>query len=171
MLDDFSAQSFDEEDGPNMWNGDEYCDDDNSTITASIHNKRNKTSPPVDKGYFCLKYKHNNRRVRVEGYSSAVTPGVPIRNAVTGIYETDYINSTKHAVGSIAEDLYFKVIMVLEGPEPRSLFYDNIDQYERHFHTVVNNEIARKWHDKNFAARQEYERQQEAPANQFYYVK
>jgi hypothetical protein len=165
MLDDHSVQSYYEEEEPTAWNGDEYSNADDTTITESVQNKYKRKSTIIeDVGRFCVKVKHNKRRIRIEGYSSSNIPGVPIRNAVTGIYETDFINRTKHAVGSIAEDLYFKVIMLLDGlgPEPRTLFYDNIDQYERHFHAVVNNDVARKWHEKNFAARQEYERQQEA---------
>lgn len=174
MLDDFSAQSYNE-DEPNMWNGDEYTDDpivaDDSTLSTNDRSKRARRLVPVDKGYFCLKDKTKRHRIRIEGYSSSNTPGATIRNAVTGIYETNFINSTRHVVGSIDEDLYFKVIMVLDGPEPRTLFYENIDQYERHFNTTVNNDTARKWHEKNYAARQEYEKQLESPKNQYYYVK
>ena len=163
MLDDQSISSYAEEE-PNMWNGDEYSNADDTTISESVNNqnKRKNDASTIDNGYFCIKQKINNRRVRIEGYSSAITPGVAIRNAVTGIYETNFINNTKHAVGTPAEDLYFKVTMVLHGREPKTLFYDNIDQYERHFRTVADNETARKWHEKNFAARQVYEKRQQA---------
>ncbi len=158
--DDYSLPDGEEYDmEPEMWNDDQYASS-GSSITASVTNRRSKEATQTDTGYFCIKYSQNKRRYRIEGYSSGKTPGAVIRNAVTGIYESDYMNNKTHTVGSTSEDLFFKVVLATDsvGSEPRTLFYESIDQYERHFNTTVKDHIAEKWREKNQLARIEYER-------------
>ena len=52
--------------------------------------------------------------------------------------------------GSRDEDLFFSVILATGelGQNAPALFYDNPEQYERHFFTKVSNEIKERWEDK-----------------------
>jgi len=73
--------------------------------------------------------------------------GTTIRNAVTG--EKHY----GHRVGSRHEDLYFKTrICTGEFREPVTLFYDSVEQYERHQHCVTDNACKAKFSAKQRAA-------------------
>jgi len=73
--------------------------------------------------------------------------GTTIRNAVTG--EKYY----GHRIGSIREDLYFKVrICTGEFKEPATLFYDSVEQYERHQQCVADQECKIKFAAKQRAA-------------------
>jgi hypothetical protein len=157
--DDYSLNGGDDYDmGPEMWNDDQYASSE-SSITASVSNRRFKSVPIVDKGYFSVKYAIRKHRFRLEGYSSGKIPGAVIRNAVTGIYESDYLNNRSHMVGTRSEDLFFKVTLAIShvGSEPKTLFYDSIDQYERHFNTTVKDDVAQRWREKNQFARAKYE--------------
>jgi len=66
--------------------------------------------------------------------------GTIIRNAVTG--EKYY----GHKVGSSDEDFYFKTKNCTGefGPYPVTLFYDNVEQYERHMGSKIDSETKRK---------------------------
>ena len=73
--------------------------------------------------------------------------GSTIRNAVTG--EKYY----GHRVGSRHEDLYFKArVCTGEFVEPVTLFYDSIEQYERHQYCVTDNALKAKFAAKQRAA-------------------
>jgi len=77
--------------------------------------------------------------------------GSPIRNATSGLYY-----GKGHNVGSSMEDFYFRANMSLDG-EPRKLFFDSPEQYERFFgnsiryHTTQWEEVKRQWHLKKIA--------------------
>lgn len=61
----------------------------------------------------------------------------PIRNAETGEYY-------KYKVGSMNEDLFFKVIIsTSEGP--LTLFYDSPEHYERHQYIELDGFTKQKW--------------------------
>ena len=85
------------------------------------------------------------RRRNVEIYSSPSAG--PIRNAPTGIRESD-------RVGSLEEDLYFRVKDVglytktERNGEPRKLFYRNPEEFERHFGITLPYDIKNAWHQK-----------------------
>jgi len=70
-----------------------------------------------------------------------------IRNAPTGIRETDL-------VGSRAEDSYFTVKDVSVctkteyNKEPRKLFYRNPEECERHLKITLSRQVKEAWHNK-----------------------
>ena len=82
--------------------------------------------------------------------------GSPIRNAITG---QQYVN--KHRVGSVFEDLYFRVSYSI-GNERKKLFFESPEQYERHLGSTIKfvnndtnwnnwNETKRAWNIKKMA--------------------
>jgi hypothetical protein len=76
--------------------------------------------------------------------------GTRIRNACSGHY-------TNHLVGSLEEDLYFKVIDAnarYGRSDPLFLFYDSPEQYENHQFIVLPRDVKEQWYNKNLEARQ-----------------
>jgi hypothetical protein len=88
------------------------------------------------------------RMFTTQFYSTKYTPGARIRNAATSFYE-------KHRCGSIYEDLYFKVSHAtgeFGNKDPLILFYDNPEQYERHWNIRISQESKDIWQAKYVAA-------------------
>jgi len=152
--DELSRGTMDEydEDLPHMW--DLPCSDNNS-VSTSAHSvtKNNKfvDTKTTDKGYFCVKQREHGRKFRVEGYSSCGIPGEPIRNAVTGYYEIDYMGKATSRIGSPDEDKFFKVVLAINGigADTRTLFYDSVGQYERHYRTRASQSTLDIWNKKS----------------------
>jgi hypothetical protein len=96
------------------------------------------------------------KKVNIECYSTKNTPGVTIRDAVTGTRIAD------NRVGSIKEDLFFKVKLstgeVKDNITPL-LFFDSPEQYERKFGCTVDNHIKQLWRTKNTNARAYFSQQ------------
>jgi hypothetical protein len=90
------------------------------------------------------------KRVTIHAYFTGTNPGALIRNAVTG-------RRYAHRVGYAEEDLYFSVILATGelGQTSRVFFYDNPEQYERHFYTKLSAETKVRWLLKFDAARTE----------------
>lgn len=147
---------------PNNMEVDEYefqnvgmSDDFSDSITfTSVTSKRNRVKKEddirnLDKGYHKIKIPYGRKHIEIELYSTSVTPGKPIRDAVTGS------RMTKHRVGSLDENLYFKVGLATGqlGNDGGVLFYDSPEQCERHMRCVISPEIKQKWTDKCIAAR------------------
>jgi len=98
------------------------------------------------------KRKHKIKRVNRDGRLKTIEifgsgpQDCTIRNAVSGFR---YVG---HNVGSLNEDLYFKVKLSTgelgEGVEGPTLFYDDPEQYENHLFEEVSQEIKQKWHKK-----------------------
>lgn len=105
----------------------------------------------TDKGHYCTNRSIKGRRVPVEFYMNRHKVGSLIRNAVSGIKETNL------RMGRIDEDAFFKVKLANGefGQDcPGSLFYNSPEEYERHFYTTVSQEIKDKWMARNL----EYQR-------------
>jgi hypothetical protein len=103
----------------------------------------------LDKGYVKTFIYKNSMKMPLEYFKTTNTQGAKIRNALTGIYE-DY------RVGKSTEDLFFKVASTItKDPKSEShlLFYDSPEQFEKHFHCELSDEIKRKWVDKSNLAR------------------
>ena len=87
-------------------------------------------------------------KVTIELFGSGDT-GTKIRNAVTGA-------KTPYLVGSLNEDLFFKV-MDASGNKGRRdsllLFYDSPEQYENHNFIILDQNIKESWLNKNVEAR------------------
>lgn len=95
-----------------------------------------------------LSGKKNN--VFVEFYETSSTPNMYIRDAISGAIRSPY------RTGSPDEDLFFSVRLATG--ESRhgggaNLFYDNPEQYERHFQTSIPDSIKDRWREKVNMAR------------------
>ena len=133
-------------------------DDDDIQSRASRHSatSRKKSSKrfadifdPVKHGAVCIRPSHKKQGIpRITAYYTSNTTGAPIRNAVTGAYENDYLGRTKCGVGSVWEDLFFKVIITTTKDGPHTLFYDSPEQYNRHMETRVSEDTMKMWYPK-----------------------
>jgi hypothetical protein len=92
------------------------------------------------------------KRVRVEFFPSSSVSNAPIKNAMTGAFQGT--GARIFRVGSKDEDLFFSVILATGelGPDAPTLFYDNPEQYERHFMTKLPQAIKDKWTIKSNSA-------------------
>jgi hypothetical protein len=89
-------------------------------------------------------------QTKIPFYFTSVNPNMVIRNAVTGQYE--FGNKT----GSFQEDLFFKMTLATGEGKSRDalhLYYDNPEQYERHFFCTVPDETKKRWNDKFIATK------------------
>jgi hypothetical protein len=88
----------------------------------------------------------------IEKYGSGQV-GSRIRNAVTG-------SRTGYLVGSVDEDLFFKVSDTYGRNgrrEPLMLFYDSPEQYENHTFNVLDERVKESWHKKMLEVRKRYD--------------
>lgn len=90
-----------------------------------------------------------NKSTRIEFFPTSTTPNTPIKNAVTGTYQG--VDGRYFRVGTAEEDLFFSVILATGelGQNAPVLFYDNPEQYERHFFTKLSQQAKEKWTEKN----------------------
>ena len=134
-------------------------DNDDAISTSSIatdSSRKKRTNRMLDNlsnntpGLICIRpaNKRWNER-RIDGYYSSVEPGAPIRNAVSGTYEIDYTGKTTYCVGSVWEDLFFKVVITTVKGSPYTLFYDSPEQYERHMNTSLSEDTTKGWYEKS----------------------
>jgi hypothetical protein len=92
-------------------------------------------------------HKVNGIRKKTFFYTTSSLPGATIRNACTGNYQIGY------HVGKADEHNFFKMAMTVglgKNIKGRNhLYYDNPEQYESHFNTVLSDgEIKLKWYEK-----------------------
>jgi len=88
------------------------------------------------------------KTVTVEDHGSGKI-GSKIRNAVTS-------QRYQYSVGSVNEDLFFKVSEAsgINGRnETLRLYYDSPEQYENHHFVTVNQDVKENWYEKSLAAR------------------
>jgi hypothetical protein len=127
------------------------ADDDNVSVNSrSNRQKVNKVLTETIDDKLCFKTKRYDstayKMKQVIMFGSGDT-GATIRNAVTG--EKYY----GHRVGSRHEDLYFKArVCTGEFIESPTLFYDSVEQYERHQCCNVDQELRAKFAAKQRAA-------------------
>lgn len=95
----------------------------------------------ADPHFHRVKRIHNGQKVEIGLYSTSNTPGVSIRNAVTGT------KCSNHRVGSMDEYQYFKVKLATGelGREGYSLFFDSPEQYERHMLSTLSTDVKHSW--------------------------
>jgi hypothetical protein len=95
------------------------------------------------KGFYSLKRKVNNNKVNVDVYASGGL-GTNIRNAISGEYYYGF------KLGTTKEDLFYKTSVSTSetGNESVLLFFENPEQYERHFYTQVDAEDKERWYSK-----------------------
>ncbi len=112
--------------------------DDDNDFTNDNYNT-------IDKGYNKIKQKVDGKYKYIEYYKTPNRPGAIIRNAITGLY-------TNIMVGSIKEDLYYKVNITAgqtDKNNPSVLFFDNPEQFENHFYCNVSKKTKDAWKIKN----------------------
>jgi hypothetical protein len=121
-------------------------EEDESTLDSNKkkHRKMIDDAKKADKGYNKITRIVNHKKQKIELYSTNITPGTAIRNAVTGCRFREY------RVGTLQEHLFFKVSMVTGEMNKYSsvLFFDNPEQYERHMKTEVSQEFKEQWEQK-----------------------
>lgn len=128
-----------------------YPDDDIQTISTessvseefSVIKKKQKNKKSKKKkddiGY--RKIKGSNGKF--EFFATSHIPGAHIRDPIYGRHIDN------HRVGSLDEDLYFKVTYIANGVnEPDHLYYDNPEQFESHMNSNVNVQTKQEWTDK-----------------------
>ena len=131
---------------------DEYYDgegvDTDSDITSTTKQKKRRlwNDSLVDKSFH--KIKVGKKTIGI--YSSSVTPGFTIKNAVTGSYCED-------KVGSLYEHLYYKIKIATGevGRESATFFFDSPEQCERHLGSDIPQDTKAKWHNKYLQAKRE----------------
>jgi hypothetical protein len=98
----------------------------------------------MDKGYNKTYRYNGKKRIAVEFYTTNITPGHIIRNAITGVHQSKFL------VGSRCEDLFYKVANSCDvcSNDQHIMFFDSPEQYERHFHTTVSQVSKEEWLNK-----------------------
>ena len=131
-------------------------DDDFASVNSHPHAKQYPTREPreIDKdAHLFYRRNQDGALVRVMAYKTICSPNRLIRDAVTGV-------RTQYRTCTADEDLFFSICMATgeTGQEPAILFYDNPEQYERHFKTKVSNETKTQWIAKLMSARERLDR-------------
>jgi hypothetical protein len=111
----------------------------------TLDNKYEKYTIPLNKEWRDGRYYKN---VNIEDYGSGQT-GSHIRNAVTS-------KRYPYLVGSVNEDLFFKVVEATGRNgrnEPLRLYYDTPEQYENHHFITVSQQVKEQWYEMSLDAR------------------
>lgn len=111
----------------------------------------------MDPDYHKITRREGDVKIKTEIYSTSITPGTFIRDAITGYKQYNC------RVGSWKEDLFFKVHEASGyiGKQSYGLFYDSPEQFERHMKTSVSTNTKRIWTDKFARARDRLEKEQQ----------
>lgn len=137
---------------------DDYVSDVSSDETSSevdtvINERRriNREYKRMDKHYYCMYEIHRGKKCKIESYSSPVVSGGYIRHATSGV-------PMDHRCGTKYDDLYFTVVDTTapydkEYLEPRKLYYNTPEEFERHRLVTLPQETKQAWHEKNMIAK------------------
>jgi hypothetical protein len=152
ISDDFSETGNDCEGQYVNERGDRHSDE------SSSYHLSEKADPNSKKKKYVRRFNPDlEKNVRVEFFPTNVTPNSGIKHAITGIYQS--ANGRYFRTGTKDEDLFFSVILAtgeLVGQHTPVLFYENPEQYERHFFTKLSQQIKNKWAEKNQLALSQY---------------
>jgi hypothetical protein len=141
-------ESLDDDNNTEMqYYNEQFGLDDNRSETITVDSQKNKyrkmwdDSKKADKGFHKIKRTIDNKKVEIEVYSTNYTPGLMIRDAITGDKYCQF------RVGSVNEYQFFKVrILTGElGKDGVTLFFDSPEQYERHMKAEVSTANKEKW--------------------------
>ena len=139
----------DEQDDEFYANPNVYEDDDDADFESVVSNSKKKRklwndSLNADPHFHKIKRIQGYQKVDIGIYSTSNTPGVIIRNAVTGT------KCGNHRVGSLDECQYYKIKLATGelGRDSYSLFFDSPSQYEKHMLTEVSSEAAAAWRQR-----------------------
>jgi len=90
------------------------------------------------------------KKIKLCYFTTYFVPECKIVNAITGLRYIDEDPKIKYVVGSVQEDLLFKVC-ISNGEnkqEPVLLFYDSPEQFEKHQYITLDPSIKEKWLNK-----------------------
>lgn len=149
---------------PDDGDGDNYSIITDTTLDESIqyqvnkkgrHNRMYENLKTTDADYHKITRRQGGVKFKTEVYSTAITPGTLIRDAITGYKQANY------HIGTWKEDLFFKVNETsgYMGKGTYMLFYDSPEQYERHMKINISSALKRKWTDKFARARDMLDRE------------
>lgn len=121
--------------------------DDNESADFSQNNKPRFETQHTDPDCRSFTTKNNRRNVKITYYTTNMTPGRYIRDAVSGAYCKPY------RVGRKVEDLFFKVAFTRGNTAGHSqhgetLFYSSPQEYEKHMCVKLPEETKKLWKDK-----------------------
>jgi hypothetical protein len=126
-----------------------YADDSSDYSSVSTNRKkqlRNRDEmKKIDKGYHKIKFSgRNTSRFEVELYSTTNTPGVLIRDALTGSRYPGY------KVGSLNEHLFFKTSLMIgtDNSESHTFFFNSPEEVEKVLRTTIMQIDKEKWTNK-----------------------
>lgn len=131
-------------------------DDGTSDLDSFINEERKITKEykRMDKHYYSLDYRLKGKTYKIESYSTPLLSNGFIRHASSGMY-------LEHRVGSKYSDLYFIVADGTAPPskdylEPRKLYYNSPEEFERHRLVRVPQPIKEAWNEKQMKARAKF---------------
>lgn len=122
---------------------------ENSTLPGNGKKKSPRSNFIDDGGYNYVYRKVNEKMAKVEFFETSSTPNMYIRDAISG-------SRLLFRTGTPDEDLFYSVRLSTgenKRREGATLFYDNPEQYERHFYTTVSQETKDAWLNKVLNAR------------------
>ena len=94
-----------------------------------------------------IEIKKNKPYFSVESYSTNINSNSKIRNAITGM-------RMDKRMGSKNEDIYFSVMDTLDtSKEPRKLYYNSPEEYERHFKVILPQSVKNDWYERRITKR------------------
>jgi hypothetical protein len=135
-----------------------YDEISEKSIDNSFRHQRNGakfTAKFEDRGYNRVRrsLKGEKQHVWIEYYETSPSPQMYIRDAISGSIRAPY------RTGTPDEDLFFSVRLATgEGRTSggSNLFYDSPEQYERHFHMKLPEDIKQRWQTRSMEARARY---------------
>jgi hypothetical protein len=131
----------------------EQCSNNTTYLNKyQISSKKNELKK-LDPDYHTMIKTINNKKKRIEMYSTSINSGRKIREAISGLY-------SNFRTGSSNEDLFFKVRMTNFGSINSNivLYYYNIDDFERHQKTKVSEKVREEWCKKRSIREKELHR-------------
>jgi hypothetical protein len=146
--------------GDNWGAGDENDNYSYNEGSVSVYSNRNRpvnlnskqrklyeSLKATDKGYQKIRRMNNGITSNIEMYTTGLTPGTTIRDAVTGARYPGLL------VGSRNEDQFFKIKYT---GIPGHLYFFTPDEFERHYKTRLSQTLKDKWAEKYQAYQKKY---------------
>jgi len=133
------------------YNPNDYYDD--TSLSSSVQRILKKQVFKVSNKkriYRTVKFEDGKKKsIKIDFFETPNYSGRYIVDAITGHI------CAPHKVGSTDENLYYSVLFATgeTGREASLLFFDNPQQFERHFYVEVSQEIKERWLNKATLAR------------------
>jgi hypothetical protein len=118
-----------------------FSDDYNKKNSVNDFKLANKHFHRINKR---INTKLGTKKVVIEYYSSGPI-NTTITHAISGVKQIGF------QVGTIYEDLFFKVTLTTSS-QPLTLFYYSPEEYEKHHYTTLSDDLKSAWRQKNLKA-------------------